>query len=82
MTDNTSLPLPAPLAAPSISPGRSSIWMFASLYFNTPGTTSKVVNAYDPVSLSASVKLFKSVDFPTLGNPTKATVASPAFLTP
>ena len=76
------MPRPAPLAAPSIKPGKSSIWIFASLYFKTPGTTSKVVKAYEPVSLSASVRALSNVDLPTLGNPTSATVASPAFLTP
>ena len=47
----------------------------------TPGITVTVVNAYAATSLTASVIWFSSVDFPTLGNPTRPTVACPLFFT-
>ena len=40
-----------------------------------------VVNAYAPTSESFPVSLAMSVDLPTEGKPTNATVASPDFLT-
>jgi len=43
--------------------------------------TSSVVKAYAATSLLAPVSLFRSVDFPTLGKPTRATVAFPDFFT-
>lgn len=39
------------------------------------------MNAYAPISDSASVMLLSSVLFPTLGNPSSTTVPSPVFLT-
>ena len=63
----TSLPLPEPVAAFSIIPGRSSIWIWAPLYFNVPGTTLRVVNAKLPTSLCVPVTTLRSELFPTLG---------------
>ena len=81
ITLRISRPLPFPSAAPLISPGRSRIWILAPLCSITPGIHVRVVKAYPAASDLASVTLLISVDFPTDGNPTKATVASPLFLT-
>jgi hypothetical protein len=40
-------------------------------HFRVPGIAVKVVNSYDAASLKVPVKVVKSVDFPTEGNPTK-----------
>eukprot|EP00982_Pelagococcus_subviridis_P013652 31269-Pelagococcus_subviridis.AAC.13 len=40
-----------------------------------------VVNSYAATSLNVPVSLFRSVDFPTDGNPTKPTRQSPVFVT-
>ena len=81
ITLRISLPLPFPSAAPLINPGKSRICIFAPRCSITPGIQVRVVNAYPPVSECASVTFEMSVDFPTEGNPTKATVASPDFRT-
>ena len=80
-TPITSLPRPLPIAAPAIRPGISRIWIFAPLCSSAPGTTVSVVNAYAPTSEFVPVSLFRSVDFPVDGKPTRTTVASPDFLT-
>ncbi len=46
-----------------------------------PGTAVRVVKEYAPVLDFALVNEFNNVDLPTLGNPIRTTVASPAFLT-
>ncbi len=80
--DRTSLPRPLPSEAPLVSPGRSRTWIRAPLWFRSPGTAARVVKSYSPTRLSASVILLSRVLLPTLGNPTRATVASPDFLNP
>ena len=47
----------------------------------TPGTTSRVVNAYGATFDFAFVSLLSRVDLPTLGSPMSTTVASPDFFT-
>lgn len=46
-----------------------------------PGTVVRVVNSYAATSEYTPAKLLRSVDFPTDGNPTKPTLASPVFAT-
>ena len=41
----TSLPRPAPCAAPSIIPGKSNSWILLPLYRTTPGMQVSVVNS-------------------------------------
>jgi len=79
-TESISFPLPLPLEAPVIIPGRSKICILAPLYSMIPGMISKVVNSYSPIFDSALVSWFKMVDLPTEGNPTSTTVESPLFL--
>ena len=81
ITLRISLPRPFPSDAPLISPGKSRIWIFAPRCSITPGIHVSVVKAYPPASECASVTLEIKVDLPTDGNPTRATVASPDFLT-
>jgi len=45
----------------------------------TPGIQVKVVNSYPATFEKVPVNLVKSVDFPTDGNPTSPTLASPDF---
>src|SRR5665647_241098 len=81
ITEITSFPRPRPEDAPFTSPGTSRNWIVAPLCSSTPGTTVRVVKSYAPTSDFASVSLFRSVDFPTDGKPTRVTVPSPDFLT-
>ena len=62
-------------------PGKSRIWISAPPYSSTPGMAVRVVNEYAAASLLVLVILDKKVDFPTEGNPTSATRASPLLLT-
>src|SRR5947199_10247122 len=55
--------------------------MSAPLSLIIPGTTVKVVNAYEATLDFAFVSLFRIVDLPTLGRPIRTTVASPPFRT-
>ena len=80
-TESTFLPKPLPLDAPSTIPGRSIIWILEPLYCIIPGTAVSVVNWYDAVREFAFVSALSNVDFPTLGNPTRTTEASPDFRT-
>ena len=47
----------------------------------TPGIQVKVVNSYEATFEKVPVIFVKSVDFPTDGNPTSPTLASPDFET-
>jgi len=55
--------------------------MFAPRYCSMPGLTSRVVNSYEPTSLSALVRALMRVDFPTLGKPDERDPWSPCFST-
>ncbi|KAH3659213.1 hypothetical protein OGATHE_006097 [Ogataea polymorpha] len=76
----TCLPLPRPSLAPSMIPGRSSIWILAPLYLITPGTVVSVVNSYAAASECVPVSFDSKVLLPTDGNPMNPMV-SPVFLT-
>eukprot|EP00056_Hartaetosiga_gracilis_P006068 m.92737 g.92737 ORF g.92737 m.92737 type:complete len:318 (-) comp12366_c0_seq3:1173-2126(-) len=78
-TAMTCRPRPLPSFAPSIIPGRSRSCTFAPLYRITPGTVVNVVNSYAAASEYTPARLVSKVDFPTEGNPTKPTRASPVF---
>lgn len=73
----TCLPLPLPSEAPSMIPGRSSIWISAPPYSSTPGIAVSVVKEYAAISDFVFVILDRNVDFPTDGKPTRAILASP-----
>mmetsp|Transcript_69137 Transcript_69137/g.124645 ORF Transcript_69137/g.124645 Transcript_69137/m.124645 type:complete len:226 (+) Transcript_69137:696-1373(+) len=75
----TCFPRPLPSLAPSMIPGRSSIWSLAPLYRTMPGMQVRVVNSYEATSLSWPVILLSSVDLPTDGKPTKPIRASPVL---
>lgn len=77
----TCRPRPLPSEAPSIIPGRSSSWISAPPYSNTPGMAVRVVNAYEATSDFVLVTLDRNVDFPTDGKPTRDILASPLLLT-
>lgn len=82
MTEITSFPRPRPEDAPFTRPGTSRNWIVAPLCSSTPGTTVRVVNSYAATSDFAPVTLFRRVDFPTDGKPTRVTVPSPDFFLP
>mmetsp|Transcript_26121 Transcript_26121/g.50787 ORF Transcript_26121/g.50787 Transcript_26121/m.50787 type:complete len:217 (-) Transcript_26121:204-854(-) len=75
----TCRPLPIPIAAPSMIPGRSRICIFACLYSKMPGMHVNVVNSYPATLEVVLVRFVKNVDLPTDGNPIRATLASPAL---
>lgn len=78
-TAMTCLPLPLFSLAPSIIPGKSSIYILAPLYLKTPGTHVKVENSFSETrELIPATKLMK-VDLPTEGNPINPILASPVF---
>eukprot|EP00968_Pinguiococcus_pyrenoidosus_P017278 scaffold1704_cov246-Pinguiococcus_pyrenoidosus.AAC.18 len=77
----TSRPRPFPCAAPSMIPGRSSIWIRQSRYRMFPGMHVSVVNSYAAASLFVPVRVLRSDDLPTLGNPINATRPSPCLAT-
>mmetsp|Transcript_8949 Transcript_8949/g.31584 ORF Transcript_8949/g.31584 Transcript_8949/m.31584 type:complete len:254 (-) Transcript_8949:193-954(-) len=77
----TCRPRPLPSLAPSMIPGRSSSWILAPLYRNTPGMAVRVVNSYAAASDSVPVSFVNSVDLPTEGKPTSPTRVSPLLLT-
>mmetsp|Transcript_13993 Transcript_13993/g.41798 ORF Transcript_13993/g.41798 Transcript_13993/m.41798 type:complete len:282 (-) Transcript_13993:151-996(-) len=74
-------PRPLPVAAPSMIPGKSRIWIRAPRYFIVPGIAVSVVNSYAAASDLVPVKVVNSVDLPTEGKPTRPTRVSPTFLT-
>ena len=75
------LPLPLLSLAPSTIPGRSSNYIFAPLYFKTPGIHVRVVNSQAATSEKVPVNLVNKVDFPTEGKPTNPILASPFLAT-
>ena len=73
----TCRPRPLPSEAPSMIPGRSSIWISAPPYSSTPGIAVSVVKEYAATSDLVLVIFDRNVDFPTDGKPTSAIRASP-----
>ncbi len=77
----TCRPLPFPSEAPSMIPGKSSIWISAPPYSSTPGIAVSVVKEYAATAAFVFVILERNVDLPTDGKPTSAIRASPDFET-
>mmetsp|Transcript_22866 Transcript_22866/g.71666 ORF Transcript_22866/g.71666 Transcript_22866/m.71666 type:complete len:206 (+) Transcript_22866:483-1100(+) len=77
----TCRPRPFPVAAPSMIPGKSRTCIRAPRYRSVPGIAVSVVNSYAAASDFVPVSVVSSVDFPTLGNPTRPTRVSPTFFT-
>mmetsp|Transcript_5695 Transcript_5695/g.23046 ORF Transcript_5695/g.23046 Transcript_5695/m.23046 type:complete len:277 (-) Transcript_5695:156-986(-) len=77
----TCRPRPLPSFAPSMIPGKSNSWIFAPRYRITPGMHVSVVNSYAATSENVPVSLFRSVDLPTDGKPTRPTRQSPVLVT-
>jgi len=49
------------------------------ILWQIPGTEMSVVNSYSAITEQVEVSLFKSVDLPTEGNPTRSTCISRSF---
>ena len=80
-TAMTCLPRPLPSFAPSIIPGKSSIWILAPLYMTWPGTVVSVVNSYAATSECCPVSRLIRVLLPTDGKPINPTLATPVRAT-
>lgn len=71
----TYLPLPLLSLAPSMIPGRSTSYIFVSLYNMVPGMAVSVVNSHAATALFAEVSFVRIDDLPTDGKPTRPTRA-------